>query len=234
MSWLTYSNQGATRNQPLSADLVKAMAFLEPMGIRMDVYSGGQDATGPRRTGSHRHDYGKAGDVKFYKGDRALDWANPEDVPIYQDIVRQAKAAGVTGFGAGPGYMGAGTMHLGFGTPAVWGKGGSSKNAPQWLQAAYHGSPEQASASASPNLVFPNSLETMKPEFTPVGDASTSNVPVKDWPVTGAPPGISITVKDEDKDRDWADLSKTMALMAQPNPAGWDWVREAMRPRYGR
>lgn len=70
------------------------------MGITAEVFSGGQDAEGPNRTGSHRHDHGGAGDVFFYKDGRRLDWGNPDDLPIFQDIVSRGKQAGITGFGA--------------------------------------------------------------------------------------------------------------------------------------
>ena len=51
-----------------------------------------------------------------------------------------AAAAGATGIGAGVGYMGDRTIHVGFGlTPSdrnmlTWGAGGSSTTAPLWLQ----------------------------------------------------------------------------------------------------
>lgn len=135
--WLIYANQGATRNHPLSPKLTGALgSFLPDMGVSMKVFSGGQDATGPHRTGSHRHDDGNAADVFFYKGGHQLDWANPKDVPVFQDIVRQGRAAGLTGFGAGDGYMQPGSMHIGYGSPAVWGAGGSGANAPGWLRQA--------------------------------------------------------------------------------------------------
>jgi len=50
--WLRYSNQGATRNKPLATSLVSALSFLPEMGVTMNVVSGGQDASGPNRTGS--------------------------------------------------------------------------------------------------------------------------------------------------------------------------------------
>src|SRR5690606_8784452 len=62
---------------------------------------------------------------------------NPKDRPVFEQIVRIARARGVTGFGAGEGYMRPGSMHIGFGAPAVWGRGGSGKNAPAWLRAAF-------------------------------------------------------------------------------------------------
>lgn len=137
--WLTYSNQGATRSLPISNDLIEAMAFLPELGVTMDVYSGGQEAEGPKRVGSTRHDHGNAADVMFYKDGRMLDWNNPDDLPLLSDIVARAKAGGVTGIGAGDDYMGPGRFHVGFGNPAVWGAGGKSANAPDWLRSAYYG-----------------------------------------------------------------------------------------------
>lgn len=140
-SWLAYDNQGATRNKPLAPKLVDALSFLPQMGVTMKVFSGGQDETGPHRTGSHRHDDGNAGDVFFYKDGRKLDWANPQDLPIFEQIVQEGKARGITGIGAGEGYMQPGSMHIGFGTPSVWGAGGRGDNAPSWLRSAYNGAP---------------------------------------------------------------------------------------------
>lgn len=136
--WLKYANQNATRDLPLSPDLTSALSFLPDMGVSMEVFSGGQPSEGPNRVGSHRHDRGGAADVFFYKDGRRLDWANPEDRPIFEQIVERAKANGVTGFGAGEGYMRPGSMHIGFGKPAVWGAGGRGANAPDWLRAAYN------------------------------------------------------------------------------------------------
>lgn len=153
--WLRYANQGATRNQPISPELMEALSFLSDLGVTMEVFSGGQPAQGPNRVGSHRHDHGRSADVFFHKDGRRLDWANDADRPIFGDIVSRAKAAGVTGFGAGPDYMQPGSMHIGFGSPAVWGAGGKSANAPDWLRAAYDSAPAasmpaQAVASAAP------------------------------------------------------------------------------------
>jgi hypothetical protein len=144
-NWLRYSNTNAIRSAPLDPSLVNAMGFLGDLGVTMDVVSGGQDAagSGSKRTGSTRHDHGKAADVDFYKGDRKLDWNNPQDLPLLQEIVRNAKANGVTGIGAGDDYMGAGRFHIGFGAPAVWGAGGKSANAPAWLVEAYNESNPQ-------------------------------------------------------------------------------------------
>lgn len=151
-SWLRYDNGGATRSHPLNQKLVSALGFLPEMGVTMDVFSGGQPSAseGGARTGSDRHDHGNAADVFFSKNGKRLDWANPDDVPVFQDIVRRGKAAGITGFGAGDGYMQPGSMHLGFGNNAVWGAGGKGANAPDWLRTAYNSPGNNQVASASP------------------------------------------------------------------------------------
>lgn len=111
-SWLKYANQGATRRLPLNPQLVSALGFLPKPGLNAEVFSGGQPGInqGGPRTGSVRHDHGRAADVFFYKDGRRLDWSNPQDTPIFQDIVRQGRAAGLTGFGAGRLERGAGIM----------------------------------------------------------------------------------------------------------------------------
>lgn len=154
--WLTYSNQGATRSLPLDQKLIDAMAFLPELGVTMDVYSGGQPEAGAGpRVGSTRHDHGNAADVIFYQDGRMLDWSNEGDIPLLSDIVSRAKAAGVTGIGAADDYMGPGRVHIGFGAPAVWGAGGKSANAPDWLRAAYYGTPAPTPAVAAINAAAP-------------------------------------------------------------------------------
>lgn len=151
-NWLSYSNQGATRNLPISENLQRAMSFLPELGVTMDVYSGGQPARGTssRRVGSTRHDHGNAADVTFRDASgRMLDWNTPADIPTLQAIVQRARASGVTGFGAGNDYMGAGRMHIGFGNPGVWGAGGRGVNAPEWLVQAYNTPYERGGAAAA-------------------------------------------------------------------------------------
>lgn len=139
MNYVAYANQGATRNQPLSNELLNALSFLDEMGVQAKVFSGGQPGkgSGKPRVGSTRHDHGNAADVFFYKDGQRLDWAKPEHTPIFQEIVRRGKSAGLTGFGAGDNYMQPGSMHIGFGAPSVWGEGGKGANAPDWLRQAY-------------------------------------------------------------------------------------------------
>lgn len=142
--WLRYANQGAIRSQPLSERLTGALGtFLPDLGVEVEVFSGGQPQAGQGpRTGSTRHDDGNAADVFFYQGGRRLSWENEADIPVLQEIVRRGRQAGLTGFGAGPGYMQPGSMHIGFGGEAVWGAGGRGANAPDWLVEAYQGTPQ--------------------------------------------------------------------------------------------
>lgn len=146
VNYIRYANQGATRNRELSEELLKRLGYLENMGVTAEVFSGGQPGIeeGGNRVGSTRHDHGGAADVFFYKDGKKLDWANDQDRPIFQQIVSEGKANGITGFGAGPGYMQQGSMHIGMGSPGVWGAGGKGDNAPEWLKAAYNGAPYQA------------------------------------------------------------------------------------------
>lgn len=154
--WIDYRNEGATRNMPLSDELVAALEqFIPDMGLRMAVYSGGQPARGSGlpRTGSTRHDLGNAADADFYHPELGrLDARIPEHRTILADIVRRGREAGLTGFGMGMDegdYMGPHRMHLGYGAEAVWGDDGRGENAPDWLRDAYYGvGPTRERASA--------------------------------------------------------------------------------------
>lgn len=173
-AWLRYANQGAARNDPLSDRLVNAMSFLPEMGVTMEVFSGGQENNSTNGLGSTRHNHGNAGDVFFYKDGRRLDWANPDDLPIFQEIVRRGKANGLTGFGAGPDYMQQGSMHLGFGDPAVWGAEGKGVNAPGWLRAAYEGTPLAMSPAVSPSSAAGVSQQDLRTLIQLMNDSQVS------------------------------------------------------------
>lgn len=172
-NWLRYSNDENVRSMPLDGKLVSALSFLPELGVQAEVFSGGQPSKeqGGSRTGSTRHDHGGAGDFRFYKDGRQLDWSNEADRPIFEEIVKRGKANGITGFGAGPGYMGAGTMHVGFGEPSVWGAGGKGSNAPQWLRNAYSGgtgSTSRVAAALSPSFTSSDGAVASAPSMAPV------------------------------------------------------------------
>jgi uncharacterized protein (DUF697 family) len=178
--YLQYANQGAKRALPIDDSLINAMAFLGDMGVTMRVVSGGQASKDELRaeaaanglagsaidayvkehsTGSDRHDHGKSADVDFYKDGRKLDWNNADDLPTFQTIVKNARANGITGIGAGDDYMGAGRMHIGYGPAAVWGADGKGANAPSWLRAAYDGAPQGVSGGGGADTMVGQAAE---------------------------------------------------------------------------
>lgn len=160
-TWLVYNNKMAKRNLPISPALRTKMSFLRDMGVTMEVRSGGQKSAAElkkegeglglsgaeltkyindRRTGAENHDHGGAADVVFLRNGKPLDPNNPEDIPYLVEIAQRAWDAGVGGIGAGPGYMGGGAViHIGGGSPRVWGSGGKGENAAQWLKDAVAG-----------------------------------------------------------------------------------------------
>jgi hypothetical protein len=161
-TWLKYSNQKAVRNDRLSPQLVNSMAFLGEMGITMEVFSGGQESNKPGEgTGSERHNHGNSADVEFYKDGRKLSPKNPEDRAILTQIIQTAMANGVTGFGEGDDYMGEGRIHVGFGDPGVWGKGGKGENAPEWLVQAFNSGTLGAAPAASGGMSTRSAYEAV-------------------------------------------------------------------------
>ena len=128
----------ATRHLPITQQLRDILSkAADAAGIDLvRVTSGGQPPTGPDRTGSHRHDNGNAADLELWKDGRALNFTRPDERPIVEAFATAAAATGATGIGAGIDYMGPKTLHVGFGSKAVWGAGGKSANAPDWLRKA--------------------------------------------------------------------------------------------------
>ena len=120
-------NKNAIRDKPLDAN---TRAYLEyaslRSGLEVHVGSGGQDAHGHRRTGSHRHDLGGAADYKLWDPEkkRYLDFKNEADRNRMEAFVQDTSKAGATGQGAGRRYMGTQTIHTGGGSEATWGEEG--------------------------------------------------------------------------------------------------------------
>jgi hypothetical protein len=117
---------GKIRNQPIQGTLKNQLNHAaSEAGVHVEVASGGQDAEGPHRTGSHRHDHGGAADVRLFKmvdgRKQYLDMRNPEDAAVMEKFTRESVRAGATGVGAGMKYMGPHTIHIGGGHPAHWG-----------------------------------------------------------------------------------------------------------------
>ena len=176
-----YANQNGKRNLPLDPNLDQTLnSVLPKLGLTAVVASGGQSskeefANGTAKSrgyvGSPRHVHGNAADVKFQTVDgRTLSWENPQDVPMLQSAVRELKVAGLTGFGAARDYMGADTTHIGYGTPAVWGKKGGKPY--QALMDAY--SSAQSSSTGSGPTVERAAAARSMPAYQAAMDAIAS------------------------------------------------------------
>ncbi len=159
----------AIRNKPISDELRQVLEIAaQTAGIdTLRITSGGQDAKGhgTRRTGSTRHDHGRAADVQCVVNGRTLTFTNTSAHPAILAFVAAAAAAGATGIGAATDYMGERTIHVGFGqtvddhSKIVWGGQERSVNAPAWLrQAAQAGwnapKPHAAAAGHGPAALF--------------------------------------------------------------------------------
>jgi N-acetylmuramoyl-L-alanine amidase-like protein len=131
---------GKIRDKPINNKLRRVLIRAgDAAGIDIiRVTSGGQAKKGSRgkRTGSTRHDLGNAADLQLIANGRALDFTSPGDRPIVAAFVTAAAANGATGIGAGVEYMGPKTLHVGFGSRQIWGKGGKARYAPEWLKRA--------------------------------------------------------------------------------------------------
>jgi hypothetical protein len=135
---------GKTRDMRITPELEDLLARAAAVaGIEVvRVVSGGQPGSGGQRTGSTRHDGGRAADVELLVGGEALTFTDQQCGSVIETFIRTAAALGATGIGAGVHYMNDHTIHVGFGTSPtdrstiVWGEGGHIKNAPNWLQQA--------------------------------------------------------------------------------------------------
>ena len=133
-------------------------------GVRAEVFSGGQPAFG-RRTGSRRHDHGKAADLRLSVEDgkggrRYLSMDDDGDRTVMESFIRNSVKAGATGVGAGPGYMGSHGIHIGGGKPGAWGADGKADNAPDWVKRALRDGVEDRSRGdtgvmSAPKLPMP-------------------------------------------------------------------------------
>lgn len=164
---------GSTRNLPLSQSLVATIQKgLIGTGLNWHSYSGGQPArgSGGRRVGSTRHDNGRASDGYFKDAatGRVLDANNAQDRQRIAGVLSKLRQSGVQGIGWGPGYMGSKNFHLDVVSPEIWGEGGRSSNAHQWVMAAAGGS--VAASSVETPSGAKNDAESSMP---PQGDAQS-------------------------------------------------------------
>ncbi|MEA2834203.1 MAG: hypothetical protein QOG66_2405 [Methylobacteriaceae bacterium] len=146
MTTITGPPDSAIRNLPITQalrDLLAAAAAAAGVDT-IRIVSGGQPARneGTRRTGSTRHDHGRAADIQLVVNGRTQVFSDRAAGPVVIAFITAAAAHGATGIGAGVEYMGDKTIHVGFGTSVndhtklTWGAGGRSAKAPQWLRDA--------------------------------------------------------------------------------------------------
>ncbi len=136
--------KGKIRDRPISKELELVLTRAgNAAGIdKIFVTSGGQPGTAGKSTGSTRHNGGRAADLRLVAGGKRLTFSDSAADPLVARFVTAAAAHGASGIGAGVNYMGAETLHVGFGRTIsdaqklVWGAGGHAKNAPQWLRDA--------------------------------------------------------------------------------------------------
>lgn len=103
-------NSGAIRNDPLSGTMQRYLnQMADDLGLRVEVYSGGQEAAGEggNRTGTDRHDHGRAADVRIYRDGELLAGDALNEVVAYW----LEQGWGGVGFGMNNGATNAG-LHL--------------------------------------------------------------------------------------------------------------------------
>lgn len=135
---------GAIRDRPITAELETLLdrAAVNAGIDRVVVTSGGQPGTAGHRTGSTRHDGGRAADLHLVVAGKTLVFTDAVAPLGVTKFVTECARLGALGIGAGVAYMGQSTIHVGFGqtvddrTHVVWGAEGKSIHAPRWLRDA--------------------------------------------------------------------------------------------------
>lgn len=135
---------GKIRDQPIGNELASLLVKAgKAAGIdTIYITSGGQPGSSGKRTGSTRHDKGRAADLYLFADNKALTFTNSSAPAKVKKFLTACAAYGANGLGAGTDYMGNKTMHIGFGRTTidneklVWGKKGKSAFAPKWVRDA--------------------------------------------------------------------------------------------------
>lgn len=135
----------AIRCRPITARLHQLLNdAADATGVdRVVITSGGQPSNHAPHLkgvtcgwkGSRRHDNGNAADLQLVKNGNTLRFTDTDGSQV-DEFVTACAARGATGIGAGVHYMGPKTIHVGFGSKAIWGANGQSANAPAWLRTA--------------------------------------------------------------------------------------------------
>lgn len=143
--------QGKVRDKPLDPKLRQLLTHVaERLDVQFEVKSGGQIASREPHlkgrpggwTGSTRHDHGEAADVQMVRRTASgkkqyISFETQSGRQLWSEAVRLSANLGATGIGADVNYMGAQTVHIGYGSAATWGGTKGRGAAPEWLQVAY-------------------------------------------------------------------------------------------------
>lgn len=179
---ITEDHAGKTRSQPLDPRLKSVISrALTGTGLNWYSTSGGQPPfPGGPRTGSTRHDNGRAsdGDFKDISG-RTLNADDPIDRSRIANALSRLKAAGILGFGwdsakTGKGhYMGSQRFHIDIAAPGVWGSSHTSSTAAEWVLTAIRTQATLGVQGDHDEEISPIS------DNTPSTDAASTTKPVK-------------------------------------------------------
>src|SRR4051794_20528865 len=105
MAEMTGPPASAIRNQRITRTLARLLSdAADAVGIELiRITSGGQPAAeeGDRRTGSTRHDHGRAADLQLVKDRRTLTFTDQAGGADVESFITNAAARGATGIGAG-------------------------------------------------------------------------------------------------------------------------------------
>ena len=118
---VSYDLAGKTRDKPVQKEIVQAIsAAVRSLGseFKAVIHSGGQDhkGHGHKRTGSTRHDGGKAADFYLYRnGQKLNEFNSPKE---FEKLFRSLGQTGLTGVGH---YGRSGSVHAGGGAVSFWG-----------------------------------------------------------------------------------------------------------------
>ncbi|MBO6890420.1 MAG: glucosaminidase domain-containing protein [Roseibium sp.] len=159
---------GKIRDRPIGKRLEALLSrAADAAGIdEVRVTSGGQPGSAGKTTGSTRHNGGRAADLYLIANGKKLSFSDKKAPREIEMFVTACAALGANGIGAGVGYMGKHTLHIGFGVnksdsrKIAWGAKGRSANAPKWLRDA-----TQAGWFNPPSWVF--ALDDAEPEDLP-------------------------------------------------------------------